>query len=745
MSAIKNHIKLSKIRNKLKSYSSLLSIAAASVVLIVPSIALAASPTSTLPFTDPNPQNDNQFGYAVSLSEDGTVAVVTAPQETDSSGNVSAGAAYVFVNNAGSWSEAAQLVPTTSMPNYDFGNSANITPDGTEIIVGAFNPQSGEGMGNGQPGAAFIYNVPSGYSTASQGWASLGGNIDSPSAELQESNFQPGDYFGSSVALSSDGSTAVVGAEYYVPSGAGTNAGAAYVFSEPSGGWSGNPTQSTYLTAASPRPYDDFGVSVAVSAGGSTIAVGAQSQGGGNPGFTDIYNMPNGGWSSQATDNTPSAQLLASDLGPYNGESNLFGYTIGLSSNGSDLIVGSPGYSPSDGVFLDGDAYVFANNGSGWVSTELKNPNPGSNDYFGDSVAIADDGSSVLVGAPSQTVNGQEAEGEAYQFTPSNDGLWGSAVQLLPSSNSSNQDYGWSVAVVNNPYEGTDFIGAPGITGSGMDVTSSDIKSTKKVTADDGGTSAGNGVGAVYLVDTSKPLINSTSAPYAGTGQQVTIYGGHLYPTAGQASVNTNVYFGTKQATIDSITETQITVTVPADAGKTIKVTTPNGSVTSPYSVGPSISSFSPVSPGEGNNVSIRGNNLLGATATLNGQTLHPVSNTNSVIVATLPLNAVSGYVYVTTPSGGSNVSPSELLVMAPQINSVSPKSSVGKTIVIGGKGLAGVTQVEFTGGVSVAPATATTGRVTVVVPSGAQTGPVTIFAPSAPGGEVTSTESVTL
>src|SRR5579884_650920 len=200
------------LKNRHKAINTIALISFA-VAIIIPSLAIAASPAASLPFTDPHPQSGNEFGYAVSLSQDGTVAVVTAPQETDSSGNTSAGAAYVFLNNAGSWNQnPLQLTINNPLPNNDFGNSAYITPDGSKIIVGAFNPKGGQSGGNGQTGQVYIFNEPSG------GWANAGSSL-SQSAELQANtgigNSLPGDNFGSSVALSADGNTAIVGAQYY--------------------------------------------------------------------------------------------------------------------------------------------------------------------------------------------------------------------------------------------------------------------------------------------------------------------------------------------------------------------------------------------------------------------------------------------------------------------------------------------------------------------------------------------------
>lgn len=72
--------------------------------------------------------------------------------------------------------------------------------------------------------------------------------------------------FGSSVALSAGGRTALVGT-----SSLNGVAGAVYVFTRRGGTWS----QTGELTASGPASGNQFGTSVALSAGGSTALVGA--------------------------------------------------------------------------------------------------------------------------------------------------------------------------------------------------------------------------------------------------------------------------------------------------------------------------------------------------------------------------------------------------------------------------------------------------------------------------------------
>ena len=95
--------------------------------------------------------------------------------------------------------------------------------------------------------------------------------------KIQATDKQAGDYFGTSIAISGDGNTAIVGA-YQEDAVVGTNtlsaSGAAYIFtwSETSSSW----TQQQKIQASGKSPLDEFGYSVAISSDGNTVIVGAR-------------------------------------------------------------------------------------------------------------------------------------------------------------------------------------------------------------------------------------------------------------------------------------------------------------------------------------------------------------------------------------------------------------------------------------------------------------------------------------
>jgi hypothetical protein len=129
------------------------------------------------------------------------------------------------------------------------------------------------------------------------------GTTWSQQAYVKASNTGPGDAFGSSVALSADGSALAVGAfrESSAAIGIGGDQGddsaffasAVYVFTRSGTTWS----QQAYLKASNTGEGDEFGTSVALSADGSTLVVGA----------IDEFSAATGIGGNQANNSAPNA------------------------------------------------------------------------------------------------------------------------------------------------------------------------------------------------------------------------------------------------------------------------------------------------------------------------------------------------------------------------------------------------------------------------------------------------------
>jgi trimeric autotransporter adhesin len=275
------------------------------------------------------------------------------------------------------------------------------------------------------------------------GRCTLGGACDLGQAQ---------DAFGSSVSVSGDGNTVVVGAIGVQVNGTNLS-GAAYVFLKPGrSGWGGCIVAGCYnhaakLVASNPQYLGRFGKSVAISADGNTIVVG-------NPVFWDsstpgtayVFVKPSTGWASSSP-LTQNARLTAFN-GATTGNENELGDAVGIGADGSIVVAGASTTTINGNVF-QGAAYVFARPSNGWTDgTETNRLSAGqAYGYFGDSVSIGSDGNTIAAGAPD--LSGAGSVGAAYVYRPC--GSWACAIQfarLTASDGPTNyQAFGGSVVI----------------------------------------------------------------------------------------------------------------------------------------------------------------------------------------------------------------------------------------------------------------------------------------------------------
>jgi hypothetical protein len=338
-----------------------------------------ANATQTAELTDSTGEAGVQLGYSVAISGNTIAAGEPAGTELphDSNPTHSQGTVDVFTTT-GAWT-------STSTPNARLTESAetdvlggelgwSVAISGKTIVAGA--PFDGT---HGDPqGLAFVFVEPG------AGWS---GN-HTQSAELMEKEQSGEDHFGTSVAVS--GSTVAVGALYFVGNG---HQGAAFVFTEPGGGWSGTRTQSAELGASDPNLAggDELGSSVAVS--GNTVVAGAFNHKVGQEsgqGTAYVFAMPGGGWK----DMTQTAELTSSE--PIEG--NALGFSVGISGN--TIVAGAPSHQACQNS-SQGIVYTYTMPAGGWANmaqtSELIASDGTPSDNLGYSVAIA--GSTVVSGA----------------------------------------------------------------------------------------------------------------------------------------------------------------------------------------------------------------------------------------------------------------------------------------------------------------------------------------------------------
>jgi uncharacterized repeat protein (TIGR01451 family) len=222
-------------------------------------------------------------------------------------------------------------------------------------------------------------------------------------------------------------------------------------------------------------------------------------------------------------------------------------------------------------------------------------------------------------------------------------------------------------------------------------------------------------------------------APAVGQGGTIlTITGANFNEVA--ANQKPTVAIGSAQATVGTVTFSNLTITVPASASTgPISVTTSNGTHTSSqlFYLPPRIITFNPTNGVPGTIIHIIGTNFTDASAVSFNGTLAEsfwVTN-NGSIGAQVPEGVVTGPIYVTTPHSTTN-SVSRLFYGAPLISGFAPAHGLpGTNVTILGTNFTGASAVSFNG--TAAAFSLTNGVLTVIVPTNAQTGPVSITTPA--------------
>jgi hypothetical protein len=132
-----------------------------------------------------------QFGFRVALSSDGKTALIGGPTD-----NSTLGAAWVFARSGSTWTQQGEkLTGSGESGPGNFGLSVALSSDGNTALIGA-------SADNGYVGAAWVF-TRSGSTWAQQGEKLTGGG--------EVLNGGRDAYFGGSVAVSSDGTTALIG------------------------------------------------------------------------------------------------------------------------------------------------------------------------------------------------------------------------------------------------------------------------------------------------------------------------------------------------------------------------------------------------------------------------------------------------------------------------------------------------------------------------------------------------------
>ncbi len=344
------------------------------------------------------------FGYSVALSNDGNTLAVGAPNEDSSSPGVNgapdelapnAGAVYVYTHTASGWSQQAYLKASNIGTGDLFGSSVALSGDGYTLAVGALGEDSNSTGINSTPdelalnsGAVYVFG------RSADSWSQQA-YLKAP----QYSGVVNGK-FGTSVALNDDGHTLAVG-EPIAPFPAAIRTGKTHVYTRDAGSWS----YQSYLGASFSNEYDGFGSSVALSGDGNTLAVGApfksRSIGGysDNSGAAYIFVRTGNLWSRPAQ--VMGSKVISDDFFGVSVALSRDGNTLAVGS----LSEWGNHCSPPTYVcsYVGGAVYVFARGVGSWSEQAylIRKQDPGDS-HIGYDIALNGDGNTLVIGAQLQ-------------------------------------------------------------------------------------------------------------------------------------------------------------------------------------------------------------------------------------------------------------------------------------------------------------------------------------------------------
>jgi len=369
------------------------------------------------------------------------------------------------------------------------GTPALVSADLKTLVIGAPDPVSTTTLPRATPAvddSAVHVFVRSAVGEAWQPQARLqASNVRAPACNNAAQDYCHSSSFGAGLALSADGNTLAVSATGETSNARGVNgdqantdslaAGAVYIFARTGGNWS----QQAYVKASNTparnntwcnlsywatQPCDgqNFGASVALSADGNLLAVGATGDDSKSTAVNGDANDTSAAFAGAVhtyarTGSTwaPQAYLKASNTDAGDG----FGTSVSLSADGSTLAVGAiferssatgvGGNQADNAQSPFGAAYVFNQDRGSWsqqayvkatVSTAVGSTEPMS--YFGGRTALSAKGDTLVVGSVrgmafvyARAQNTWQAQAHMFPAGP-NVIRFGEAVGVSPDGNS---------------------------------------------------------------------------------------------------------------------------------------------------------------------------------------------------------------------------------------------------------------------------------------------------------------------
>ena len=315
-------------------------------------------------------KSDN-FGTSVSLSSDGTILAIGAPQNAGTDQN--AGHVRVYEYSSGSWTKLGADIDGEAKNDYS-GLAVSLSDDGTILAIGADGNKDG---GGNDVGHVRVYEYSSGS------WTKLGDDIDGEAT---------GEMSGHSVSLSGDGTIVATGA-YQANNSNGNSSGTVRVYQYSSGSWS----KIGEIDGEAAEDYS--GKSVSLSNNGTILAIGAHHNNGTDvsAGHVRVYEYSSGSWTKLGDDIDGEAK------------SDYSGKSVSLSDDGTILAVGAHGNDGKEPSVLSrdwGHVRVYKYSSGSWTKLGDDIDGESVNDQSGFSVSLSSDGKKVAIGSEMVLANG---------------------------------------------------------------------------------------------------------------------------------------------------------------------------------------------------------------------------------------------------------------------------------------------------------------------------------------------------
>ena len=354
---------------------------------------------------DGEAEND-ESGYSVSLSANGSIVAIGAINNDDVNGVVDSGHVrvyeyrpYINANDSGKViiTESPDITPVESelywiqvgqdidgeAENDNSGYSVSLSADGSILAIGAPN---NDGNGNNS-GHVRVYQ----YNTSNNLWNKRGGDIDGE-ASNDENRV--------SVSLSADGTILAIGANKNDQNG--ENSGHVRIYQYDPTKTEGNLNGPEGWNRIGQDIHgeaerDNIGQSVSLNADGSVVAIGA-SNNNKNPnevksGHVRVYQIAKRNpWVQQGL------EILGNQI--INIPTNVSACSTSISNNGDVIAIGSP-YNNDAGLGdRTGHVRIYEKNEGLWKQKGFDIPGEAEEDQTGYSVSLNGNGNFVAVGSP---------------------------------------------------------------------------------------------------------------------------------------------------------------------------------------------------------------------------------------------------------------------------------------------------------------------------------------------------------